>query len=80
MTASNCVVTLVSVPEKKTKQETIYVPSETAAFIQSLADNGIIGTKKGEIYSRLIADGVDKIIREDTVRKTLEARQLLAKK
>ena len=66
--------------EKKTKQETIYVPAETAAFVQSLADKGIIGTKKGEIYSRLIADGIDKIIREDIVRKTIEARQLLAKK
>ena len=64
--------------EEKTKQESIYIPQSTADFVEQLAEHGIIGKKKGAIYRHFIVEGVQRVIDDEIVQKTLKAREDLA--
>ena len=63
--------------DEKTKQESVYIPQSIADFVEQLAEHGIIGKKKGAIYRHLIVEGVQRVIDDEIVDKTLKARESL---
>ena len=65
-------------PEESTRQESFRLPTRVIEFVDGLARLGIFGTTRAEIFRYFVTEGVNKAIKDDIVRKTLEARQYLA--
>lgn len=64
-------------PEETTRQESFRLPIRVIEFVEGLARLGIFGTSKAEIFRYFVAEGVKQAIKDDIVKKTLDARREL---
>lgn len=65
-------------PEESTRQESFRLPTRVIEFVEGLAQLGIFGTTRAEIFRYFVTEGVNQAIKDDIVKKTLEARRELA--
>jgi len=59
-------------------QTTIRLPLDVLEFLEGLVQHRIYGTSKGGIIRRLVMEGVEGIVKDGLIGKTLADREMLA--